>query len=450
LLLALIAFGVPLAVSLSDRVDAEVRAQARSQADLIAASAPDLLSPRQRPTLRRLVDVSAQTQRGRVIVVDASGRVIADSAGPSELGSRYGSRPEIAAALNGRSFQQTRHSQTLGTEILATSVPVLKGGRPVAAVRVTQSVAAVERATHRAIIGLVGLAIVVLVLGVLAGALIARETARPIGRLEHAARRVEGGDLDAAATVEGSSEQRSLARSFNRMTARLRRLLRGQQEFVADASHQLRTPLTGLRLQLEELREELSARDPGAARLDAGLAEVDRLSHMVDELLILSRAGERELPGQRFDVDAAVDRACARWAKTARDRDTELVRDRQGTAGECWCAPSDFDRTLDSLIENAVIYSPPGSEVRILTGPGGIEVLDQGPGLEPGEEKAVFERFHRGSAGKAGEKGTGLGLAIARELAGRWGGSVRLENREGGGARAVIEMPDHEAAATVS
>ena len=110
------------------------------------------------------------------------------------------------------------------------------------------------------------------------------------------------GDLDARAPVEGSSEQRSLARSFNEMTVRVSRLLKMQRDFVADASHQLRTPLTGLRLQLEELRETTPDDDPRATRLEAGMSEVDRLSQMVDELLVLSRAGEHEQPGSSVDL----------------------------------------------------------------------------------------------------------------------------------------------------
>jgi two-component system, OmpR family, sensor kinase len=307
-------------------------------------------------------------------------------------------------------------------------------------VRVTQSVEAVHRATRKAILSLALLGAVVLGLGVVAGALIARETSRPILRLEEAARRVEEGDLETTALVEGSSEQRSLARSFNRMTARISRMLRGQQEFVADASHQLRTPLTGIRLQLEELRESLPEGDQRIAEIDAGLTEVDRLSVIVEELLILSRAGERESPAEEFDVGSATERIVDRWSKTAAETGIGLTLAGDHDAGSCVCARADFERALEAMIENAIQYSRPGSEVTIATTPGHIEVLDRGPGLAPGEEEAVFERFHRGSAG-AGTKGTGLGLSIARELAGEWGGSVTLENREGGGVRAVLVLP---------
>jgi len=441
LLLSLIAFGVPLGVSLGKRVDSEVRAQAKSQAEVVAASAPELIEHKQIATLQRLVTRSAEAQRGRVLVVDASGRVIADSGGPGEIGADYATRPEIAAALRGHGTQEIRHSDTLNQDLLATAVPVLRAGQPVGAVRVTQSNAAVTHATNAAILRLVVLGGVVLLLGMLAGGLIARETSRPIGRLEEAARQVESGDLSVVAPVEGSSEQRALARSFNSMTRRLGRLLRNQQAFVADASHQLRTPLTGLRLQLEEVRDELSPGDPRIAELDAGIREVDRLAEIVNELLILSRAGERQAPAEEVDVADSADDAMSRWEKAAAETGVVLTREREADAGSCECARSDFERVLDCLLENAIRYSPQGSEVILLTAPGRIEVLDRGPGLEPGEEEAVFERFHRGRAGRQGAPGTGLGLAIARELAQEWDGEIRLENRRGGGARATIALP---------
>jgi len=427
-------------VSLSDRVDAEVKGQARSQADVVAASASELLGPRARSNLRSLVDVSAESVRGRVIVVDRRGRLLADSAG-APTGRSYADRPEVAAALRGHGEQITRYSQTLGAEILATSAPVLHHRRTEGAVRITQSVSAVNSAVKTSILDLAALAGVVLLLGLAAGAVVAQRIARPIRRLDRAARRVATGELDSEVEVEGSAEQRSLARAFNEMTARIRRLLRVQQDFVADASHQLRTPLTGLRLRLEGMTERIRGEDPNAAELDAALAEIDRLSLIVDGLLILSRAGEHELPAERVDLGDAARRAAERWRGNAAEMSIDLEVQDGGMNATAWCAAHDLDRAIDALVENALRYSPAGSEVTIAVGPGLVEVQDRGPGLEPGEEEAVFDRFRRGSAGRRGPSGTGLGLAIARELTRQWGGEVTLANREGGGTRALIGLP---------
>ena len=235
LVLAIVAFGVPLAVNLSARVNAEVRTQAQAQADLVAATAADLLGPADRQELSTLASTAANSVRGRILIVNASGGVLVDSAGPAQVGASYESRPELEAALAGRQIQVQRSSRTLGQEILATAVPIIRNGRPVGAVRVTQSIGAVHAAVRRAELGLALIGLVVLALGLSAGAVIAAQVARPLRRLEHVARRVAQGDLGARAEIEGSREQRSLSSSFNEMTDRIERLLRAQRDFVADA-----------------------------------------------------------------------------------------------------------------------------------------------------------------------------------------------------------------------
>jgi two-component system, OmpR family, sensor kinase len=430
---------VPLALNLRNRVDSEVRAQARSQADVVAATASDLLDRSSRARLRRLASTAAQSVSGRVIIVDRRGRVLADSAGGGELAADYSRRPEIAAALSGDAYQRVRHSDTLDADILATAVPMVSGGRPNGAVRVTQSVAAVHRAVRRTLGGLALIGVVVLAVGLLAGLVIARQIALPMRRLTAAARRIAQGDLDHRAPVEGSSEQRSLAQSFNEMTDKLSRAVATEKRFVADASHQLRTPLTGLKLRLEEARHAETAAD---AELDLreSMREVDRLAGMVDELLALSRAQNGSGPGSELDPVAIADDGVARWQAAANERGVDLVRGGDRAPARAFGAAPDADRALDSLIENAIVYAGRGHVIVSVDG-GQIEVLDEGPGLSTGEEEQVFERFHRGAAGLAGASGTGLGLSIARQLAERWGGAVTLANREDGrGARALLRL----------
>jgi signal transduction histidine kinase len=443
LVLAIVAFGVPLALNLSARVNAEVRTQAQAQADLIAATGSDLLAPRARRQLATLARSAAAPLHGRVLIVDRAGRVIADSAGPAELGVEYDSRPELASALRGRPVQVQRSSRTLGRQILATAVPIIRGGHPVGAVRVTQSVAAVSHAVGRVELELALVAAVVLAVGLAAGALLAGQIARPLRRLEATARRVAQGDLRARAAVEGSSEQRSLASSFNDMTDRIAGLLAAQRAFVADASHQLRTPLTGLRLRLESARA-VADDDDAFGDLDAAIAEVDRLSHTVDEMLLLSRGGRRRSSGARVDLAAVAQDAVLRWRPEAIHREVTLGGHREGPSAMVWVARADLERALDALVENAIRYSPPDSTVTIVTAPGRIEVLDRGPGVPADERELVFERFRRGGAGRAARPGHGLGLPIARELVREWEGEVTIGERPGGGTVAGISfvVPD--------
>lgn len=195
LLLAIVAFGVPLAIDLSARVNAEVRTQARAQADLVAATASDLLGAASRPALATLARNGATSIRGRILITDARGTVLADSNGPAEIGTSYATRPEVRAALGGRQAQVQRYSRTLETQILATAAPIIHDGRPAGAVRVTQGVATVQSAVRRAELGLILIAAIVLALGLVAGVIIARQVAGPVQRLQRVARRVAGETL---------------------------------------------------------------------------------------------------------------------------------------------------------------------------------------------------------------------------------------------------------------
>jgi signal transduction histidine kinase len=439
LVLVVVALEVPLALNLSKRVDAEIRSEARGQAELVATGAAGQMSePRQ---LRRLVEESEETLGGRVLVVDARGRVLADSAGPGSRGDQYGTRQEIRTALSGRPTQGERHSDSLDEDLLFTAVPVASADRTVGAVRVTESVDAVNDEQRNDVIALIGVGLVALLLGIVVAWLLAGSLANPLRGLARAARRVAGGDLDARAKVEGSAEQREVATAFNDMTGQMATTLRGQREFVANASHQLRTPLTGLRLRLEAAA--LKSRDPEVEReLTAAEHETERLARLLSELLTLAGGGER--PAARsLDVAEVVDAACRRWQGPADSTDHELVVE-PGPPAVVAASAEDIAAILDNLTENALNYSPPGTAVTLTWAADGdrvrLAVLDEGPGLGPDEGERVFQRFYRGSASANGAAGTGLGLAVVESLAARWGGEVTLTNRPEGGARAEVTL----------
>jgi two-component system, OmpR family, sensor kinase len=440
LVLVLVALEVPLALSLARRVDAEVKAEAAGQAQVVAAGVAGKLDDRE--ALEPIVARAGQALGGRVIVVDSRGRLLADSAGTGLRGTPYGDRPEIRAALRGETDQGRRHSETLGEDLLFTATPVLDEGRRTGAVRVTQSVGAIDARVRRNVVALVGVGVAALALGLLLAWVLAGSLARPLRALAQTARRVEGGDLDARADVSGSSEQREVAVAFNDMTERLSESLAAQRDFVGNASHQLRTPLTGLRLRLEAAT--LKADDAALAReLAAAEREAERLGRLLSALLTLAREGERPALRTPTNLEDAVGQALERWESRAADTGLALAATGDGES-RARASEEDVAIVLDNLVENAILYSPAGTTVTIESGVRDgrayVAVADEGPGIAPGEHEAVFERFRRGSAA-AGVAGTGLGLSIVRALARRWGGSATIAARAEGGTRVEVRFP---------
>jgi signal transduction histidine kinase len=446
-LLILLALEVPLALNLKRRVAAEVRNDAASQAHIVAAQASGSMN---KPVQLQGVARRAASELGaRVIVVNPAGRVRADSANGSARS--YASRPEIKNALAGTTAQGTRHSQTLGEDLLFTAVPVTNKGKTVGAVRVTQSVAAVNDRVRRSVLALAGIGGAALILGLVLAWFLADSLSRPLRKLAQTARRVEEGDLQARAEMTGPSEQREVALAFNDMTERLGVVLAAQREFVANASHQLRTPLTGLRLRLESAAAK--AESPELEReLAAAEQEVERLARLLNTLLMLAREGQTEATGRLVSLGLASKHAHERWEARAEQGNQRLELD-HGEDVVVHASEEDLAIMLDNLIENALHYSPEHAAVAIEFGRDGqdayLAVRDEGPGLAEGEEEALFDRFARGSASR-GASGTGLGLAIVQTLAQRWGGRASLENRPEGGARAEVRLPASAALPSVN
>jgi signal transduction histidine kinase len=434
--LVLLVLEVPLAITHARNERSSLSSKVERDAVAVASVADDVLEqsrPRIEP-LRAFVEDYAARTGGRVVIVDDRGVALVDTE-PPQAGTRsFASRPEIRAALSGRVASGVRTSQLLGTDLLYVAVPVASNGSVTGAVRITYPTSAVDERVRRYRLILLGIAVVVLAAATAVGLALARFVSRPLGDVQRAAAAAAAGDLTVRAREEeGPPEVRALAAEFNDMVGKLDGLLRAQREFVADASHQLRTPLTALRLRLENLEHDLGT--DGQRELEAALAEVERLSRLVTGLLVLARADEGSGSPEEVDLTDVVRSRVDAWVPYAEELHIVLVARVPGTA-KARATRERLDQVLDNLIENALEHSPTGATVTVSASGSELHVVDEGPGLSDAERERAFDRFWRGGQGD----GSGLGLAIVRRLVEADGGRVVLRPATGGGIDAVVVL----------
>jgi signal transduction histidine kinase len=428
---------IPLAISFAENERRELTDRVERDAVALSTLVEDSLEhgtalPAQ---VRRVAaDYDAETG-GRVLVVDAEGRAVLDTA-PTQSRD-FSSRSEVGRALAGEIATGTRTSRTLGTDLLYVAVPVASSGVVHGAVRVTYPMSAVDARIHRYWSVLALIAIAVLGIAVVIAVALARWVVRPLDGLERAADAIGAGKLDARAPVEGPPEVRRLAETFNAMVERIDVLVHSQDEFVADASHQLRTPLAALRLRLENLERDLPTADK--LELERALAEVERLSALVDALLTLARADRAAASPSPVDVSGVAHDRLAAFTAYADERGVRLD-ERIEPGAIALATPGRSEQILDNLLANALDHSPSGAavtvSVRRRSGRIELSVADEGPGLDADARARAFDRFWRADGGGGG---FGLGLPIAQRLARSDGGAVELRAREdAGGLEAVV------------
>ncbi len=419
----LVALEVPLAIVNARNEQQDLTAKVERDAFVFASYAEDTLQGgvARSPRLVTIARNYRSLTGGRVVIVDKKGRSIADSHPTVANETSFSSRPEIAAALRGRTVTGIRRSDTLDTKLLYVAVPVASGGNVFGAVRITYPTSALDRRINRYRLALAAVALIVLAAAAVVGLLLARSIARPLRRLENVAARVGGGELTARASEQdGPSDVRSLAGEFNRATAKLAALLRSQEQFVADASHELRTPLTALRLRLEN------------GETDAALVEAERLAGLVDELLELARADASGDPAGDLRLGDVVERRVELWSALAEERGVHL--EAWGDGGTIRAGEGRVVQVLDNLLSNALDATPAGASITVTAEGGELHVVDEGTGLTAEQRERAFDRFWRASKAP----GSGLGLSIARRLVELDGGSIELRAASTGGIDAVV------------
>ena len=269
---------------------------------------------------------------------------------------------------------------------------------------------------------------------------------KPLQRVASGVRERDAESLAPLPLADLPDEVTPLVQALNALLQRLEASFGAQRAFVSDAAHELRSPLTALRLQIGQLRRSADASERDAA-LDALAAGVERATRLVEQLLTLARSepGAHQAAQETIDLGELVRQALADTVPFAASRGTELELDAQDGV----LLPGDrvaLTALARNLVDNAVRYSPPGSRVQVGVavedGSALLRVDDAGPGIPAAERERVFDRFYRREADGDGEaaQGTGLGLAIVKTVATRYGARVLLADSPLGGLRVEVRF----------
>jgi heavy metal sensor kinase len=407
-------------------------------------------------------------------IIDAEGAVVIDLALPAQLSAtslvslpqlaqnasglvtadELFNRPEIAQARSGQAATAIRRIEAAGGQrVLYAAAPVIAAGGEVLQIVYlatplpdTQLSALPEPVRWQFGIALVA----AILLATATGLLLARRITRPLEKLISAAHAVAGGDLGQSVPEDPAiAELAVLGRAFNRMTTSLRQSDQAKTAFISDVNHELRTPLTVLKGTIETLQDgaldDLNARGPF---LESMSRETERLIRLVNDLLILTRADAGALNLQLRPVDLAelARSRCEHFALAATQRQVGL---RVESGSQSYMAMADPDRiaqVLDNLLDNALRYAPPTSQVTVTlareAGQAVCRVSDQGPGIPAKHLPLIFERFYRvdPARGRA-QGGSGLGLSIVRGLVLAHGGRVSASSVEGEGTTLTFWLP---------
>jgi signal transduction histidine kinase len=381
----------------------------------------------------------------RVIVTDKSGIVIASSDG-ADIGADFTNRPEVVAAMAGQAATGERQSKTLKDELVYTAVPIEDRYAIIGTMRISFSGRAIDELVNNRIRGLALVGFLTIVITLIATVIIANTITDRLRRIQRATSEVAMGNLelklhDKSENATSAPEVRQLEQAFDFMVERLKSVLDSQRSFASDASHQLRTPLTALRLKLENAAALVEDPNSSAEAIEEASAEVVRLQMLVDGLLALARLEGSNPQLEHVNITQAIHDKVELWMPLAQERRIRIVA--KAAAGlEAAATPMAVDQILDAYLDNALDFTPDGGTITItakqVEDRVEVRVVDEGPGISPEDAVRAFNRFWRG---RSDESGTGLGLAIVARLAAVIGAQVSLERASAaGGTIAILSM----------
>jgi heavy metal sensor kinase len=321
--------------------------------------------------------------------------------------------------------------------------PIMSGAETIGTLRVADPLTSVDQALASLRNRFIFVGLGALVLSVTIAIWLANLISRPLRRMAAVASEVDSGDLSHRIDYTGNDEIAILAESFNHMMDRLEEGFRREREFVSDASHELRSPLTVLRGRIEQLADRPIDRDAVVAEAGELMREVRRMERLTDDMLTLAKAERGGLLHRRaVPIDDFVEDL---------RRDVPLLGQRNYRVesrvhGDLQADPDRLAQVVRNLVTNAVRHTSPDGHIAVSVGSANgaatFEVSDDGSGIPSDQLERIFDRFHRTDEGRGrAEGGSGLGLAIARAIVEAHGGAIAAESAPGQGATIRFSIP---------
>ena len=417
----------------------------------------ELDSPKARKRIQSAVDRRATRLGVAIVVVDKDGRLLADSSEPGPV-ENLSKEQEINEALAGVISKTTRSDPDSLKNWMYVACPVRSSGTTTGVIRVGVPLTEIERRLKKDLFVFLEIILATGVVTVLISLWLARRVNRPVREMSALAKQISiSGDFSAFLPVRRRDEIGELCLSFNQMIGRLREQERVRQEFISNASHELKTPTMAIGSVVEALQAG-AAEDPKLRVQFLGSLErlVDRQTNLIQDLLDISKLDSGSETNWQSEVNIsqvisdAVDQVRPQAEKKELAISTQITLESGGQDLVLVGNANQLQRALLNILTNAVKYTPANGFSNInVRSMGGerleIRIQDSGGGIDPADLPRIFERFYRADKARTRESGnpggTGLGLAIVREIVARHHGTVEVESVVGKGSTFVILLP---------
>ena len=397
----------------------------------------------------RIEDITDRLLAGtniRSVVTDNSYTVLYDNNREANMTGKVFMREVLKCALDGE--QKTSTFESDNGKTLTVSVPIELGGEIIGGVYLAENVSAISKSIDAIRTSLVLFSILLLFIIIIITVMISYVVTKPLGEFINVAKAVSKGDFSRRVTVKGSHEMEQMGQAFNFMCDELTELDEKRKNFVSDVSHELKTPMAGIKLLCDSL---IAAENPDMDTIREFLndmsEEIDRLTRLINKLLTLTKLDSgTNLNLSKVEINALAMGVLHSLQKLADEKDIALLPDLKD---EPIMINADYDKIYEcvyNLVVNAIKYTPEGGHVAVRVNLEGsdciIEVEDDGPGIPDSEKPKVFERFYRLDDSRARDTGgTGLGLAITKEAVLLHKGSIEVLDAEPNGSIFRITVP---------